>query len=419
MRTAIALSLALSFCHTSTVLADTASDKRKVQREIKQLNQQIDQKEAESDSLSSQVTKLEKELGELTRQQHSTEQKIKDAQLRIASADNRTEELNQELQQQQAALAQQLQAMHTAGEQSHLRLLLLQDNPSDISRSIEYFNYLNRYRSKKIKQIGTTRDELETVKAAAKKERLDLKQLQDQLVGQKQAVGQKLDSRADALKLVQSDLSGKQRRLQKLKTQEENLQKEIDRLARIAEQKRQAREAEARAREQAKQREQQRVAASRSPQTSKTQPATPSTPARTVTTSRTPNKPFSTLRGKMSWPVSGKVIHTYGSRKNEKQNWKGMVITAAGGTAVKAVAQGKVVFADWMNGYGHLIILEHDGGYISLYGYNRAVFKRVGQYVRANETIAAVGNSSGQAQNALYFEIRRKTVPQNPARWLR
>ena len=132
-----------------------------------------------------------------------------------------------------------------------------------------------------------------------------------------------------------------------------------------------------------------------------------------------PSKPFASQRGKMSWPISGKVIHPYNSVRNEKQRWRGVVIAAAGGTRVKAIAKGRVAFAGWMNGYGHLIIIEHDHTYMSLYGYNRAVYKKEGDIVQANETIAAVGNSSGQSQDALYFEVRQGTDPQNPARWCR
>ncbi|MGB0845205.1 MAG: murein hydrolase activator EnvC family protein [Thiolinea sp.] len=409
-----------------TVQANTKSDQRKVRKEIKQLNKQIGRKKEESSSISSQVTKLEKELGTLSGKKHDTEQKIKATQTRLIDTEAQRTELNADLKTQHGALAQQLQAMHTAGEQSHLRLLLLQDNPSEISRNVQYFNYLNQYRTKKITEISQISSKLEAVSSAAKKERSQLKGLEEELSRQKQQVEIKLASRESALKKVRSDLNSKQKRMRKLVSQEKALQKEIDRIARRAAKKRaQAaarKEAKRKAQQKqqrnaAKQRQQQKQAArttNNRAQQKKQQPA-----GRKVTTSRTPNKPFSKLRGKLSWPVSGRVIHRYNSRRNEKQRWRGVVIAAPGGAKVRAVAPGRVVFAGWMNGYGHLIIIEHDRNYMSLYGYNRAVFKRVGQRVKANETIAAVGNSSGQSRNALYFEIRRKTVPQNPARWLR
>ena len=410
-----------TFLLSPALQADALTDKKKVEREIKKISTEIGKKKEESSYLNSQVTKLEKELGELTRQQHDTEQKIEATQLRIHDADIEKTELNDKLKLQQTALAQQLQAMHTAGEQSHLRLLLLQDKPADISRNIQYFNILNKHRAKKIKEINETSSKLDAVTQLAAKERTELKGLNEQLAVQKQEVEKKLVSREQALKVVNSELSSKEKRFRQLKDQENALQKEIDRITRAAEKRRQASNAQREAEKAAEQnRRQQQTQA----QTQKARPAQQQKPVtqatgKQVTTTKTANQPFSRMRGKLSWPVSGRVLYNYGSRRNEKQLWKGIVIEAPGGASVKSIAPGTVVFAGWMEGYGHLIIIEHDRNYLSLYGYNRAVFKRVGQRVNANESIAAVGNSSGQARNALYFEIRKNSAPQNPASWLR
>ena len=347
------------FCTSS--FANTQSDQRKVRKEIKQLNQQIDKKKKESGAIEAQVTKLEKELGVLSRQQHDTEKKIKAAQKRLVDSSAQKSKLYKAMKQHQSALAQQLQAMHTAGEQSHLRLLLMQDKPSDISRNLQYFDYLNRYRSGKITAISHTKKELETVTATAKKERIELKKLGEKLEQQEQQVKLKLASRATALEDVKSDLSSQQKRLNKLVSQEKALQKEIDRIARQAAK----RAAEKAAREEAKRRERaaraaaekrkqhQRTASNQRKQQQKKQQSA----GRKVATSRTPDKPFSKLRGKLSWPVSGRVIHRYNSRRNEKQRWRGVVIAAPGGAKVRSVAAGRVVFAGWMNGYGHLIMI--------------------------------------------------------------
>lgn len=431
MTLALSIAVLLTALSSTEAFANTQSDQRKVRKEIKQLNRQIDRKKKESGSIGAQVTRLEKELGALSGKQHDTERKIKAAQKRLLDASAQKSKLHRELKRQQSALAQQLQAMHTAGEQSHLRLLLLQDNPSEITRNLQYFDYLNRYRSGKITEISQTSTALETVTREAKKERIALKELGQELEQQEEQVRLKLASRATALDQIRADLSDQKKRMSRLVSQEKALQKEIDRIARREAKRRAEREA-ARRKEQAaaraaeKRRQQQRAqqAATNRRQTqarntASTRNRQQASSGRKVTTSRTPNKPFSQLRGKLSWPVSGRVIHRYNSRRNEKQRWRGVVIAAPGGSKVRAVASGRVVFAGWMNGYGHLIMVEHDRNYMSLYGYNRAVFKRVGQRVNANEVIASVGNSSGQSRNALYFEIRRKTVPQNPARWLR
>lgn len=428
MMPAFLLILFSTFSVTAVVQADVRTDKQKVERELNRLNTQIGKQKKESNYLNSLVTKLEKELGELSSRQHSTEKKIAAAEERLRNADIEKTALNDRLKQQQIALAQQLQAMHTAGEQSHLRLLLLQDKPADISRNIQYFNILNQHRAKKINEINETSSKLETITKQAANERTELRGLNEKLAVQKQEVEKKLASREQALKVVDTDLNSKEKRYQKLKQQEARLQQEIDRIARAAAQQRQAAAAKqeaARKNAAQTQQRQQAQAQNKQPARQAARPATqPAKPApkptgKAVKTTPTANIAFSKMRGKLSWPVNGRVVNNYGSRRNEKQRWKGIVIAAPGGAKVNAIAPGKVVFAGWMEGYGHLIIIEHDRNYLSLYGYNRAVFKRVGQRVRANETIAAVGNSSGQTRNALYFEIRRNSAPQNPARWLR
>ncbi|MCK5662269.1 MAG: peptidoglycan DD-metalloendopeptidase family protein, partial [Thiotrichaceae bacterium] len=141
--------------------------------------------------------------------------------------------------------------------------------------------------------------------------------------------------------------------------------------------------------------------------------------AKSVDRHYVPNAAFSSLRGKLSWPVRGRLTHKYGSARNSKIKWNGVIISAAGGTNVHAVARGKIEFSGRLNGYGYVIIIRHDKNYRSLYAYNRSVYKRVGQVVKAGEIIAAVGNSGRLASPGLYFEISKGSVHQNPARWCR
>jgi len=333
---------------------------------------------------------------------------------------------------QRSGLAQQLQAMYSAGEQSHLRMLLRQDNPSDISRTLRYFDYLNKSRSKKIAGINKTIDEIRVVTESMEKDRVYLSGLEETLAVQSRQTQSTLQARETALNKLNSDIRDNQSQLQRLRAQEAALQEKIERIARerVAEREREQRAAEQR-REAARRQAQQQAQAQQPPQqqdrpSASVQAATARTPAPSQAPRPTQSasqfradRAFSSLKGALPKPVKGKVIHDYNARRNEKQRWRGVVIEAPGGSGVQAVANGRVVFSGWMDGYGHLIILEHDANYMSLYGYNRAVYKRKGQRVKAGEVIAAVGNSSGRRQNALYFEIRRKTAPQNPAQWFR
>ena len=118
-------------------------------------------------------------------------------------------------------------------------------------------------------------------------------------------------------------------------------------------------------------------------------------------------------------PVNGTIANRFGSVQMGELRWKGIVVNSSSGAEVNAIADGRVILSDWLQGYGLVVVVDHGSGDMSLYGYNRAIYKKEGAIVNANETIAAVGNSSGQSQDALYFEIRQGTSPQNPARWCR
>lgn len=395
--------------------ADTQQQQQALQRDIRQLSKNLQAQKGESTALQDEVTQLEKKLGNIADKYRKTEKKIEATLDKLQAASIKKLKLERDLNEQKAGLAQQLQASYSAGEQSHLRLLLRQDEPADISRTMRYFEYLNKNRLERIRKVEGTLKEISAVHAAIEKDRNELQALTKALEQQKADIETTLKARATALAAVKSDIRITEKQLNKLKADEAALQATLDKLA-----------AKAAARAAAKQEQVKAIGVHNSSNSTKpekntgiTKAADKSAQSDAVVSSFTSDRAFSTLRGKLSWPVNGRIIHSYDSVRNEKQRWKGVVLAAPGGTKVRAVARGRVAFAGWMDGYGHLIIIEHDSNYMSLYGYNRAVYKKEGEMVNANEVIAAVGNSSGQSQDALYFEIRQDTSPQNPARWCR
>ncbi len=380
--------------------AEESQKQASLTREIRDLSSTLDSQKDASDELQAEVTSLEKKIGDISKQQYQTEKKLDDTNTRLQDANVKKQKMDAELNAQKAGLAQQLQALYTAGEQSYLRLLLRQDEPADISRTVRYFGYMNDNRIGRIKKIQTTLKSLDTLRATIDKDRLDMQTLTATLDKQKDELQSIFQERSGKLSKLERDINSKEKRLTKLKREEDSLQSYVAQLSTRPD------------------------SSTTNNNSAPTTPAsaavkatkTPSTPS---TTKFVPNTAFSKLKGKLQWPVDGKIIHSYNTARNEKQRWRGVVIAAKGGTKVRAIASGKVAFAGWMNGYGHLIIIEHDKNYMSLYGYNRAVYKREGDIVKANESIAAVGNSSGQSQDGLYFEIRQGTLPQNPASWCR
>ncbi len=396
------LSLLLLVMISTSVFAD--SQQQKIKKKIEQASTNLNTAKNKSNKLRQQVHSLEKKLSDISRAQYKTEQKMSELGTKLGKASYEKQQLADGITQQKEALAQQMQALYTSGEQSHLRLLLKQDDPSDIGRTIKYFEYLNRSRLKKIKAIRASLKKAQKIEQQITIDRVKLKSLNTKLVSQQSNLKVVLKKRERSLRLAKKQVASKAGKLKKLKAQEARLQSVISNL--IAKEKRVTKE-----------KKKKTITASKKPE--KKSPQSPQTPkGKIVKQSKfVSSRPFSSLRGRLSWPVRGRMTHRYGSKRNDKQRWKGVVISAPGGRKVRAVARGKVEFSGRLNGYGYLIIIRHDKNYRSLYAYNRSLYKETGAIVNAGEIIAAVGNSGGQEQNALYFEIRKGTRLQNPSRW--
>ncbi len=392
------LTISFLFIFISSAIAD--SQQQKIQKKIEKASSSLHSAQNKSKQLSKQVITLEKKLSDIAKAQYRTEKKMEKLGGRLTKASLEKQRLLESVKQQKEALAQQMQALYTSGEQSHLRLLLKQDDPSDIGRTIKYFEYLNRSRLKKIKTIRESLKKIKKMEQQIGKDRINLKNLTTELSLQKDNLKKTLKIREKSLKQAKKQVANKASKLKRLKQQEARLQKMISNL--IAKEKKESRA------------KKEKIAT-----TTNTPRGKKRKKGKVVKQSKFSSRPFSFLRGRLSWPVQGRMIHSYGSRRNAKQTWKGVVIEAPGGRKVRAVARGKIEFAGRLNGYGYLIIIRHDKNYRSLYAYNRAIYKKTGQTVNAGEVIAAVGNSGGQEKNALYFEIRRGTRLQNPSRWCR
>lgn len=372
-----------------------AGSQGEVKREIKKLSTSLEGEKNKSNKAHSEIRSLEKKLGIISNKKYQTGKKIKKATAKLQGAIKKKKVLKVELDVQREALAQQLQALYSAGEQSHLRLLLRQDDPSEISRTMKYFEYLNDSRVLKIKKAQTIFNKVKKTEIEINNENLQLQNLTKELGEQEKDIKLLLVQRSRNFKKLKTLINNKELRLDRLLKQEGELQAVVEKVAEKMPESKQEKDLVVGAVE-----EKVNVIKGKS-----------------VKTHDVPNKLLTQLKGKLSWPVAGKIIHSYGSKRNGHQKWKGVVLAAAGGKEVRAIAKGEVVFADWMEGYGHLIIIQHNKNYLSLYGYNRSVYKKEGSRVQANEVIAAVGNSGGQSQNALYFEIRKGQTPQNPSRW--
>lgn len=388
----------------SSLSAENTKQKQtKLQNKIKSASANLQDARIISKKLRKDVRVAEDKLNELSRDLHQTEQSINHLTTKLTKAQKREKKLEKQTNKQKNALVQQMQALYTSGKQSHLRLLLKQDDPSDISRTVKYFEYMNKYRLKRIQKVKKRLNKIKQVKEQIARDSLSLKKLQATQREKKIALKSIVKEKDRLLKKQRKIVRSQEQKLSRLKRDEARLRGVIRKLA-----------------EKQKREELERSKAKSAATIEKITKKPKSTrPGKSVDRHYVPNTAFSSLRGKLSWPVRGKLTHTYGSARNSKIKWNGVIISAPGGTNVHAVARGKIEFSGRLNGYGYVIIIRHDKSYRSLYAYNRSVYKRVGQVVKAGEIIAAVGNSGRLESPGLYFEISKGSVQQNPARWCR
>ena len=405
---------------------NTSKQQNQLQKKISKAKSTLTNSRSVSNKLEKTVQAAEDKLHSISKKLHVTEQKINRLTTNLNKSNKERGKLLVQTNQQKDALAQQMQALYTSGKQSHLRLLLKQDDPSDISRTVKYFEYMNKHRLKRIGLIKTRLNKIKTLQTQINEDSEVLKTLQEKQHGRKSSLKKAVKDKEKAYKNQKKVVYSQQQKLSKLRKQESRLQDVIKRLAqkrKREEANRKQLSAKKKAQEDKERKERDRQLAKKAAtKLAKKQAIQKQAIRKKVATTQrhyVPDKPFSKLRGKLAWPVRGKMTQKFGSSRNSKQRWKGVIISAAAGTRVHAIARGKIEFSGRLRGYGYLVIIRHDKNYRSLYAYNRSVYKKEGQIVKAGEIIAAVGSSGSQSNSGLYFEIRKGTAPQNPNRWIR
>ncbi|WP_349618102.1 murein hydrolase activator EnvC family protein [Azotobacter salinestris] len=382
--------------------------------ELKKLQEQLNQ---ERSGVQKELGKTEREMGDLEKQVRELQKELDGREQEIRRLDQKKQTLQKARDEQQRLIAAQIRAAYQSGRQEHLRLLLNQQQPELLSRTLTYYGYLDQARREQLealdatlRQLAEIEQDLATRQARLGERKGELEQRRERLAALRQERQQVLT------RLNREYASG----AQKLKAREEEQAELGQVLQRIEEAlARQAREAEeARQRALAERRRQQELEEQR-----RHAGATASASEAPYLSSQgaAPDGPFARARGSLPWPVDGRLLAPYGSPRGEddRTRWDGVLIGASAGSPVRAIHAGRVVFADWLRGSGLLVILDHGNGYLSLYGHNESLLKGAGDMVRAGEPIATVGTSGGQDMPALYFAIRQQGRPSDPALWCR
>ena len=379
---------------------DTQRKLEKVKRELKDVSTQRRRTEGQRGDASRALREADEQVGRSSRALQDTRAKIARGETELAALQARRTTLQASLGERRTELAALLRAAYTVGDDAPLKLMLAQDKVADANRLLAYHRYLQRERVQKISALSAELAEVQQVEARILATRRDLDDARSRQAAQLAEVNRDRSERATLVAQLDRKVQDQRGREQRLGRDAKALQKVLDQLrAAAARAERERREAAARAAREAE-------AAKR-----EGKPVPP------------PPKPYANATpiqvGGLGWPLSGSLVARFGGTLPDGRRSSGLLIAAAAGTPVRAVADGRVVFAEWMSGYGLICIVDHGNGNMSLYAYNDALLRHVGDDVHRGDPVASVGNSGGQGRPALYFELRRNGTPVDPAAWLR
>ena len=376
-----------------------------------------------ADSLSASeaaISNANRSLRELAAEQERTKKRLE--KLTISQ-----EALETAVAQQRNRLEKMLRGQYVGGQDDRVKLLLSGENPNRIARELRYLGYVSAEQSKAIDILQQNLAAIEANKLDAEEARNALEDIADEQREQKTLLEKEKNKRKALLLQLSSQLSSQRKQAGNLSRDEERLSSLVEKLAALIAQQRKAEEEEAKRRARAKAEQKEKLAAKgRSADKSAERPeASPPKVASKTAPESEPEPPtvsdgsgFASMKGKLKLPVKGELMASFGARRADGPNWKGLFITAAEGAEVKAIAAGEIIFADWMRGFGNLLVVDHGGQYMTIYGNNQSLLKRPGDKLKAGEVIATVGNSGGNEQSGLYFEMRYQGRAIDPSSWM-
>jgi septal ring factor EnvC (AmiA/AmiB activator) len=356
-----------------TAHASQQQDLEKLRKRIASLQQEVEKtsesKSEAADDLresESAISNSNRRLRELTQQQQAANRELGQLQQRATV-------IEKEMQGQQALLGRLLYQQYLeGGEQEYLKLLLNNNDPNQLARELRYYEYIARSRADTLKSLNSGLLKLKTVTDQARSKSEEIAALRAEEQSQRQHLVQDKRAHQQMLNKIALQLKQQRREIGRLQQNENRLYQLVEKLAHV------------------------------------------------LPEAKPDSAPFKSLKGKMALPVKGKVRNQFGTRRPEStMAWTGWFLRAAANQQVKAIAGGRVVYADWLRGYGNLLIIDHGQGYMSLYGNNETLYKQVGDSLRSGDIIATVGSSGGNEDSGLYFELRFEGKPFDPNKWVR
>jgi septal ring factor EnvC (AmiA/AmiB activator) len=369
--------LAASLVAAPLSVADDKSVKEKqlktLLHKIDKLKQTIDVKEDSKSRYIKQLKTIERSIGKVNLKIRKIGDQIDAKKADLTALRATRLEHQRSLSRENEYLAEQVYSAFTLGRQEKVKLLFSQQKPQTLQRNLVYYQYFSNARVALIKSVQTSIDKILETESLIQRAQKELQKNQQALATQREQLNKDLGKRKTIIASLDKQLKSQGGSLTRLEDEATQLQNLIKSIQEIFDE------------------------------------------APEIEISR---QAFARLKGKLAWPVKGKVKRLFGRNKPlSNLRWQGVIIEAKSGSQVKAVSHGRVAFADWLRGLGNLIIIDHGNSYLSLYGHNESLFKAAGEWVEAGEVISSIGSSGGQQTPGLYFEIRKKGKPQNPTRW--
>jgi len=376
MRISRATCVALLMSSFSLIaFADALKDKKvelqKLKETISSFQKQAAQTKSQYQKELDALKDADRAVGRSKKELHSIENKLQGSEQRLALLAKQKSDKQKLMSESQSLLAEQIRSAHRVGERQSLRVLLNQQDPQAVSRTMKYFEYFNSARSGEISQAETRIAELINLESEIAKAQADLLPLREEQRYAIAGLNEQRKHQARFISQLDRQLKDDKTKLKKLLVDRRQLEQLIDQLAK----------------------------------------------ADIKDDGLLVAEPFRSRRGKLSWPTSGRLTELFGTAKTGSLTWDGVMISTKVGEPIRAIHSGRVVYADWLRGLGLLVILDHGDNYLSLYGHNETINKSIGDWVDSKEVIGAASKSRSGSQAEVYFGIRYKGRPSNPKKW--
>jgi len=373
---------------SAAVLAGPQDELKDIRGRIETLRKQLTESESSKAEAADALKDSERAVSETSRKLYQISGQRREVNTALSRLQAQARAVEGDIVDEQDTLGRLLYQQYVGGQSDAIKLVLNGEDPNEIARQLHYLSYVSRARADLLASLRGNLASLDKLTGETRRKSSELHALQSEETSQMRRLEKEKAQRQQVYVKVSDDIEKSRKQLSTLKRDEERLSQLIERLAKEAARKSNKK------------------------------------PGKRLANKALPNAdtgagPFRDLKGKLRLPVIGELTNRFGGQRQDSGlSWKGLFISAKAGRDVKAVAGGRVVYADWLRGFGNLLILDHGDGYMSLYGNNESLLKQVGEEAKAGDTIAAAGNSGGNPDSGLYFELRFQGKPFDPIPWV-